>query len=315
MAAAVLALVSCQKEASVADGNTGDGISASFTVDIPVGDSTKAAADGDGAAASVNRCLMQVWWKSTAGDKLILEKSAAVTDLKAEFKNITLIKDQDYDFLFWADSAAVDAGGFSDLYYTTTDLHEVSIKGSYKANDDRRDAFFAAKAMTDVTTTFSETVKLYRPFAQLNIITTDAKAIYDQLPATDRDARFAEMMPDSTLVKFSAPSKFNVLTGKTVGGNVDFGVKVAVYKTPDATKDANSLTMDYIFAPEAESSVNTISFKATNVSGMKDVSRTFTNIPIQRNWRTNIKGKILSTTGEFNVEVVPAWDGEKNPEI
>lgn len=314
LAASLLALAGCQKEqaGNQERQNGSNEVTASFTVSLPEAAATKAAADGDGAAASVNRCKMQIWWKTSAGDEMVVERSAAVADLKAEFKDITLIKGQDYDFLFWADDATLAGGVYSDLYYTTTDLHDVTLKTAYVGNNDARDAFFAARTMTDLAATFKETVDLHRPFAQLNIITTDVKTVYDQLPATDRDAKFAKMMPEATKVTFSAPAEFNVLTGKTIGSDVAFTSDCSVYKTQDPTKAANSLTMDYIFASESESKLATITFTASNTKGLKDVERTYTNIPIQRNWRTNIKGPILTCTGEFYVEVVPAWTGEKD---
>ena len=325
LAAAAFLLAGCTKE-QPATTVAGDEVLADFTVAIPA-ETTKATADNDGFGAGVARVKLQVWWTDRGTGKedvLVYDQANAcssATDLKTTFSGISLIKGQNYGFLFWADNGQVYTTGTAtadsrdkDGYYTTQDLHGVTIKVAAskdaKAGTDARDAFFACVEKTNVTAAFSENVELYRPFAQLNVITTDLKAIYDQLP--DKSAN-STVTPDKVSVTYTAPTKFNVLSGEATDADT-YTYTLPVYNK-DNTKDANTLSMDYIFS-STEGSVETISFVAKNdETGLTNIDYTFTNIPLKRNWRTNIKGDLLSNPAAFNVEVKPAWTGEYDETI
>ena len=274
---------------------------------------TKAPADNDGAGACVNRCKLQVWSKNpkTSNNELVYEKVAAVSgngrQPSSEFKDIELEKGVYYIFLFWADCGN---GNLADSCYGTADLHEVTIAGTYSANDDRRDAFFTSRAFT-VKDGFSETVNLVRPFAQLNIITTDIKSIYEKLPAGSRDASIFNSTPSDIRVAFSAPSVFNVETGQPAGPAGSFTSDTPVYRKVDGEiAGSYTLYMDYIFAATSENKIASVEFMASNERGGMDVvKRTFTDVPLARNRRTYIIGPVL-TNGECKVSVSGSWNEE-----
>jgi hypothetical protein len=49
--------------------------------------------------------------------------------------------------------------------------------------------------------------------------------------------------------------------------------------------------------------------------GTTTFERKYYQVPVQRNYRTNILGQIISSPYDFNVEIVPGFDGEENPDI
>jgi len=274
-------------------------VTVSFVADMNQ-DGTKAAIDEDGKGAYADQCRLQIYLNKGEVATLVYDKTKTVTDLKAKFDDITLIKNQTYDFLFWADNAEA-------AYYNTDNLKAVTLNGDYVGNLDKRDAFFAALVGQTVDASFAKTIKLYRPFAQLNVITNDVQKIKAQVPA----ASVANVLPNKVAVKFTAPNTFNVLTGEA-SGSQEFNYEAAVYTNLVATTaELNTLSMDYIFASTTKS-LNDIDFKAYNStpeSAITDIVAEFTNIPLQRNWRTNITGSILTNAAVFQVELVPDFLG------
>lgn len=298
-----LLLAGCTKEQTVAPAEQ-ETVAVSFTAALFNGATTKASFDNDGAGIYADQCKLQIWW----GDKLFLEKTVTVSELKAEFKDIILVKDQTYDFLFWADNAA-------GAYYTTTDLHNVSLAGTYVGCSDKRDAFSAALTGKKPGDVLSQTVNLYRPFAQLNVITTDIPALRAQMAD---DELFAASVPEKVSLKVTVPTAFNVKTGEASTPK-ELTYTAPVYTNPykTAEDDKNTLSMDYFLAPASEGNVVEVKFSAKNeTSGLADIDYTFSNIPLRRNWRTNVSGALITVVGDVNVEIKPDWsepDYDKNP--
>jgi len=297
LAAAVLSLISCSVTDNPSEVNEDNQVSVSFTADLSNG-VTKALDDGDGAGIHADRCKLQVWW----GNTLFFEKTVDVSSMTAKFENIILLKDQTYDFLFWADNKA-------GTYYVTDTLTKVSLKGSYVGGKDERDAFYAAVNGKTVSEGFSQTVELHRPFAQMNVITTDIPTLYKQFKDP---LQFAALLPEKIGIKVTVPTVFNVKTG-VASSPSELAYEAPIYTSPLRTDDGkkNTLSMDYLFAPSTEGNVVDVEFKAKNeTSGLSDIRNKFTNIPLRRNYRTNIIGAHLTVVGEVKVEIVPTWDGE-----
>lgn len=298
LASLSLLLAGCAKEQLKDSPANEETVSVNLTAALSDVAATRASFDGDGAGVYADQCLLQVWWNG----KLFLEKTAPVSDLKAKFENVILIKDQTYDFLFWADNAA-------GAYYDTDTLMKVKITDTYVGCTDKRDAFYAAIPGKTVTETFSQDVKLYRPFAQLNVITTDIPALRAQI--TD-NALFAASVPEKVKVSVTAPTVFNVKTG-TSSEPRELTYTAPVYTKPYKTTTGakNTLSMDYFLAPSTEGNLVEVKFSAKNeTSGLADINYTFSNIPLRRNYRTNITGALITVIGTVNVEIKPLWTGE-----
>ena len=280
-----MTLTACQKdEGLVSDGAT----SQTITVTIPQGMQTRATAADFGNGAKIDRCLLQIYHSGTTPAKYGEQQSATVqkgTDgkLTATF-NLRLVASQTYDFVFWADCSTGD-------HYNTDDLTNITVKGNYAGNNDEFDAFTGALLDYQVKGAFSENITLRRPFGQLNVKTLDLAAIPD--PA---------LKPTKVKVAFTAvPTSFNAKKGE-IGA-----ATAAVEYTADVLSADGDLTVDYIWAPVEEATL--ADFSMTFLNGTTEISTNgdFKNIPIRRNYRTNVSGNLLTKQGTFNVTIDPEF--------
>ncbi|WP_302803039.1 DUF6562 domain-containing protein [Alistipes ihumii] len=285
LAGMLAAFTACQKdEGLVSDGAT----SQTITVTIPQGMQTRATAADFGNGAKVDRCLLQIYRSGTTPAKYGEQQSATVqkgTDgkLTATF-NLRLVASQTYDFVFWADCSTGD-------HYNTDDLTNITVKGDYAGNNDEFDAFTGALLDYQVTGAFSENITLRRPFGQLNVKTLDLAAIPD--PA---------LKPTKVKVAFTAvPTSFDARKSE-VGTTT-----AAAEYTADVLSADGDLTVDYIWAPVEEATL--ADFSMTFLNGTTEISTNgdFKNIPIRRNYRTNVSGNLLTKQGTFNVTINPEF--------
>lgn len=213
-----------------------------------------------------------------------------------------LIKDQTYNFVFWAQTA--EAG-----YYTidaTEGLKKITADYSTHkgANDENRDAFFAVEKSLKITGPVSKNIELKRPFAQVNIATVGSYKVGEKEKAID----FSEAKSSVKVVYI--PTLFTPLETKQVSKTKT--TTFAAAEIPEgnitvADKSYKYMAMNYIFASE-EGDVYDIT--ATLTVGGKSYNVSVPNAPLKRNWRTNIVGDFLTTSAEFNVVVVPGFETE-----
>lgn len=273
-----LTLTACQKD----EGLVSDGADyQTITVALPQSMQTRATADDFGDGSLVDRCLLQVYRNNQPyGEQM----TATVTGKTATF-NLRLVTSQTYDFVFWADCSTGD-------HYATEDLTNITVKGDYTGNNDEFDAFTGNLLGYNVTGSFQEKITLRRPFGQLNVKTLDLAAIPD--PA---------LKPTQVKVAFSAvPTSFNAQTG-LVGEQT-----AAVEYTADVLSENGDLTVDYIWAPVEEAAL--ADFAITFYNGATEISTNgdFKNIPVRRNYRTNVSGNLLTKQGTFNVTIDPVFN-------
>ena len=286
---AALLLAGCAKEKFSPDAGSGEMVTANFTAKMQGVCQTKSVTDGEGSNA--NRCVMEIYYKG----ELYTRDVQSVSGMKATFTP-RLVSNRTYDVLFWADCG----DGLADKYYNT-DAEGLGLRAvemiatSYAANDDARDAFFANEEVPVGQQVSSETFTLTRPFSQVNIITTDAAII-----------RNANLYPDGAKMVYTAPTKFNLLTGE-LGEAKELTAIGVPYEAFDETSPALTLEMDYLFATEEKSALDIV-FEASKTGETTVTSHSFTNIPVQRNYRTNIKGALLTTTGDWTATIVPGWN-------
>ena len=288
LASAALLLVGCAKEKLGPDAGSGEMVTANFTAQMQGMPQTKSVTDGEGTKAT--RCVMEIYYQGV----LYTRDVKLISEMKATFTP-KLVSNRTYDVLFWADCGGEN---LADKYYKTNaeglGLQAVEMKTTaYAANDDARDAFYTTKSVPVGQQVSSETFTLTRPFSQVNIITTDAAVIKN-----------ANLYPDGVKMVYKAPTKFNLLT-KTLSEEKELTVTGAPYEAFDATSPALTLEMDYLFTGEDKSALD-IAFEASK-TGEATTTHSFTNIPVQRNYRTNIKGALLTTTGDWTATIAPAW--------
>ena len=301
-----LALTACQKEEF--GGNEAEGI---YTFEVSADNiATKAAIDRDGNGTAVNRFIMEVYLAKTTGELVLLDrqvKAPTAASPKSTSFNLTLIKDQEYKVLFWADKGT-DAMG--DLYYKTTDnLQNVSfLNAARTGNNDALDAFSKMEVITreESKAGFTKSVQLTRPFGQVNFITTD-------IPAINALTGGSAFLPTDVKVSYTTCTGFNVLT-QTGTGSEAIEYTAPVYSAMDpATNPAKyTLSMDYMLTATSDRETRNLVKLTALANGYELTTVEVANYPVQRNYRTNIIGKILTGDVTFNITIDPIYDGEYN---
>ena len=234
--------------------------------------------------------------KTHLGD---LDKTAKFTDLKTQV-TFSLVKGKTYNFVFWAQAEGATCYDIDDLK---------NIKISYEgavANDEKRDAFYATRKELKVNGALTETIKLYRPFAQVNFGTADLL-----------EAAAAGFVPKQSV--FTATDVANVFDtfnaeGKVEGLATD-KVTFAAAKIPaeplvikDGTKYA-WMTMNYIIpvGKQGEKHISNVTAEFVPATG-DAITASSPQTPVQNNYRTNILGNLLTSQVIFNVEIVPIFN-------
>ena len=204
---------------------------------------------------------------------------------------LTLITGKKYKIVFWAANA--------NAPYTLNETGKVTVNyEGMKANDESLDAFCRCYEFT-AGTEVENPVKLYRPFAQLNVGTADmAKA---------EQNGFAKAAAQTKVQVSGIANELNVLTG-AVSGTVDVTCDLAAIPSGESFPKAgyDYLSMDYLLVGKEAKSV--VDVKWTVTDGTFNSERTFTNVPLQGNYRTNIFGNLLTSPTDFNVEIDPAFN-------
>lgn len=288
IAAAALLVTSCNDEMD--NGlKTGDEGTVTFTAQLPSEMGTRAFADG--LTAKHLQYAVYEAGQSTPlkvfGDETTVVGEAEMVNLK---KSVTLklTSGKSYDVIFWADAT-------TDSPYTFNPAsQEVSVDYSkVNNNSDNCDAFFKKETII-VSGNQSVDVKLTRPFAQVNIGTDDFDA-----------AKASGLEVTQTEVVAKAFATLNLATGE-VADEADrtFTMKAIPTASDGEFPVAGGykyLSMDYLLVGADKATVDV----AFNYGGPQN--RTFTNVPVQRNYRTNIYGSLLTNTTDFNVVIEPAF--------
>lgn len=296
LAAASLTLlaVSCNKE-QVTEVPDGQLVDVTFTTALPGEMATKALGDGQTA----KKLYVSVYENDDAKTKLDLDKTATFTDLKTQV-TFSLVKGKTYNFVFWAQAA-------EGAPYDVTDLKNIKI--SYEgaeANDEKRDAFYATRKELKVNGALAETIKLYRPFAQVNFGTADYDAavaagvepVKSVFTATDVATIFDTFEAEGKEAKDVVTFTESALPGETLVTKAgDYKWMTMNYILPMGKQDAKHISnVTAEFIPETG-----ITVKASSPQ-----------TPVQNNYRTNILGNLLTSQVIFNIEIVPIFNEPDN---
>lgn len=286
-AATLIALTTaaCQKE-KLFDSQTAGEETVTFTVKTDAA-ATKASADGDGSGAGLNRCLVAVYMKTADPAlpyKLYDTPAATGSGLNYTF-TVNLIRKQTYQIVVWADKGET-------VYDVNEGLTLVTRKtGDVACNSDAYDAFYASTEFVQGTTT-STAITAKRPFAQLNLITKDLNK---------------DFQPGAVTVTYSSPQSFNPFDG-SVSDMTEVTYKAdSPYYNPTTVTTAtqHTLVMNYLFAAADDQTILP-SVKMTAKLTV-DAEIEVANVPVKRNYRTNIIGNLLTEQTDFTITVDPAW--------
>ena len=311
-----------------------------FSLGLEGGIATRAISDGTGA-----KKLVYAVYKLDADGTPVLQNvvgsdnNGQFVDTEAfdggltEKVSVTLAKDQTYQVAFWAQNPKCSA-------YTTTDLTNVGVNYNKASNNqDVRDAFFKTVEFT-VKGNQTIDVELKRPFAQINV------GVYK----TDWEAAVKsgiEIEKSSVVIKDAATS-INLLTGEVGDETTDVEVSYLSNTIPDedlkvdlngdgSYDNGNSdideddekykwLSMSYILVADRNADTDNSGVLGDERATLESLQYTFSpksgnnitfgdglnSVPVQRNWRTNILGKLLTGDITFNITIDPIYDGDIN---
>ena len=326
-AAGMLLATSCSNDEldAVQSGNEAQ---VTFSIGTEGGIATRAISDGKSADVlyyaiyDADQKLITTIANSENG--LLKKTNAFPNGSKHDNVTVTLAKGQEYTAVFWAQDASCGA------YTVTAEVDGLKVAVDYNGanNDETRDAFFKAETFT-VTGNANIDIELKRPFAQINVGVTEA----------DWNAAVASGIEiDKSKVTISkVATSLNLLTGEVDGEEtVEYGLAtiphinsetLEVDVDRDGTIEDNEkfkyLSMSYILANDettgyAKTTLEDLDFTFVPKSGnnitINDIKfdEGLTAVPVQRNWRTNIIGQILTGNITFNIEIDPIYDGEYN---
>lgn len=299
---AVLAVAACQKENLGEVAPDGREAEVELTLTSPqIG--TKSYADGQ----TVNKVFVHVYQQDAAGNLKYIAPAAAgesatpsqvvdMTDGAAKYST-RLVTGQKYTFVFWAQADNAP-------YTYDTDAKTVTVNYTSAAgNDERRDAFCNVLKDVEITGAYSSDVKLYRPFAQLNFGVTSED--YDAAKAAGLE------VTDAQVKLTNAATSLNLLDGTVLGAE---DVTFAAAALPTELLSAAGATykyvaMDYVLVGKAAKTLSDVTLTLTATGTQSTTPEySWSNVPLQGNYRTNIVGNLFTSPAEVNITVDPAFD-------
>ena len=281
MMLATLFAASCAKEL-VEEPVLNDEAKVTFSVNTP---EIATRAYSDGMTATV---LQYAVYDENGKELTALTKTDATINGSTTVE-LQLTTGNTYSVIFWA--AAPNAP-------YTVDFAKKTLTVNYDnaaCNDEKRDAFYAYKEIT-VTGAQTETIELRRPFAQLNIGTADYTASTN-----------AGYTPTQSAVTVKNIYKTLDLVEGEVSESVEVAFAVADIKKDETFPVAGNeyLGMNYLLV---DSDKEVVDVEFTYTDGANAKTRTVGSVPVQRNYRTNIYGNLLTSQGDINVEIVPEYE-------
>jgi hypothetical protein len=299
-AAALLLAVSCSPIDELFSGENGEAQMVSFTIQAGQ-EQSRAAGDGN----TVDQVHYEVWDKSTG--KLVISSVTGKSDGqpvdivdKTATVNIRLVKGLEYEIVFWAHNEQGTG------YLIEDGLENIRLKDGVKANKETYDAFY--QVLTDYkVSNVVKTVVLKRPFGQLNVGTSSE----DWQKAINLDVEIDR----STISVTQVANVFNARTGKIARQD---GLTQLTFDLEDVLKEIfkvegtpyHYLGMNYFLA-DTEKTLHDLTITLNDGDKVINTLRII-NTPIQRNWRTNIIGDLLTSKENFRVVVEPGFEDDYN---
>lgn len=320
--AGMLMATSCSQDNAIDDVTSDNYVNAKFTIGTADGMGTRADI-GDGTSANIVACAV---YDENGVELDDLRQYVAISNRTATY-SIRLVKGQAYRVAFFAYTGNTNG---SSLYYDVADMTNILVKTPQNSNIEQRDAFtnYIDVKSSETLKPYEANVTLYRPFAQLNI-----GSLYKDIDAAKAAGIEVEK---SKVVVTDVYSAFNAFSNETVGGTLDMTFDMAAVPTADLTIDMNGdgtiaselrpnvdadaelydyLALNYLLVGNAgdDKQLTTVKFYWEDKDGQtNDPVTVFENVPVQRNYRTNIIGWILTNPAKFNISIDQKFDGIKN---
>lgn len=296
----------------------------SFKVHIPTA-TTRAEGDASttsptyGEGKNIGRVECYVY---KPNKKLLQTIPVDVNTMSVE---LPLAAGETYQLLFWADAgegkspyqltSSLEWDGDVGDMVNRCDLTIDQAKLAAMTNPDYADAFYYVMEYTAGKSS-EEDITLYRPFAQINLGTCDAQYLDE---ANYSSTVFGKAYPDGaqTTVSYTAPGSMNLFDGEASKEEVAFTMPIQPIEPHKDVKFPGSLNdgrtyrytnMAYVIIPQ-EGKLLPLTFNTYNGADHTKAiwSNTYKDLPLKRNWRTNVMGSLFTDATDFTVTINPAF--------
>ena len=305
---AALTTAACQKE------NFGDATPAGQEVDVTLdllAPQIGTKSYGDGTTAKT--VYVYVYQKNATGGLTYIQPAAEGASLKTPSQSLTLnglkatystrlVTGQTYTFVFWAQ--ADNAPYTYDTEAKTITVDYASAAG----NDESRDAFYNVLPNVKIEGAYTASVQLARPFAQLNFGAADYE-----------EAKAAGLTVTKAMVKLThAATSLNLLDGTTEGDKTVTFASAALPADPNdilkaGGKDYKYVAMDYVLVGKSAKTLSDVTLTLTATGTQSATPKfTYSNVPLQANYRTNIVGNLFTSPAEVQIEITPGFETPDN---
>ena len=277
-----LGLLSCNQE-DMSDVETVTGTPVTVSVEVPGALSGSESRTLPAAPEGHQlRCIMVVDYNTT--EDVRMEQVAGETMVNDKFRFTFTPAEDDYTCLFWADyvdeGTAASDGKYTDKYYNTTDLTNVTYKVSDNTvfNNPACDAFFG-KSLAG-----SPNAVLKRPFVKLSFKDKNRETV---------------QAASSLSVTYTVPSGFSV-KDNTVSASSNQEIKLTAAAPAD--KDNGIWFYNYVFAPANVNMLPGGNIQMT-VDEKKEVTINTESLVLTQNYDITASIDFASDDGNVDVDV------------
>lgn len=271
-------LVSCSQD-ELGGARTDGALTITATVDNGIG---TRASTYDSDDVDIDECLLEVYDAEGSLVGSQLTGTPGGTEGTFTFTVSGLDPDAQYDFVFWADSKAAATYGGSLKERKLTDAADLTKALAFQGRiDDCKPADATAVTLTHAV-------------AKVTLKTTGAMTTGDNV----------------TLAMTGIADTWDVLTGTATGTAAKTYTYALTTDIAQPQTDAEVTTF-YVPAP-ALGSTSDITLSYANASGSKQGSTSVTNVPLQANYRTVLKGDVSALFGGTTATITASLDGDWN---
>ena len=292
-ATAMLGLSACSSEEPVLQGANGEG-NVTFTLQLPEVIGSRAYSDG----LSATKLSYYVYDEDNSSANIEALNGTATFTNRETTVTLNLVSGKSYSIVFLA-----TVNGQTHYTYTAS-TKDLAVTYGSAAQDETRDAFYVYEPTFKVTGAISKTVTLKRPFAQVNVGTTDwAKATAGNISLTE-----------TSMTVTGVANKINLGTGEVEGNEEVTFTSAAMPATAETFPYAAAnvdryLAMNYILVGADKSTVD-VKLNTNATPAINEM--VFSQVPVQRNYRTNIYGALLTNPAVYNVVIDNTYENYSN---
>ncbi len=266
-----------------------------FSVQLPEVIATKAYADGT-TATELSYAVYNT------GETTPVHEGETTLSGKTASVHLELVSGKTYDFIFWAE--AEDNNTYS------VDFSSQTLNVDYElmlASDETNDAFYAFVEGLKIDGAKTQKVDLYRPFAQVNLGTNDLDKVNDN-----------SFKVKKASMKATVAGTLNLATGEVDNfAEIEYAANnLPTEGFPVHSSEYDYLLMSYVLVGNDQTTVD-CSFGIYNEGASTPTNEiVVSNVPVKRNYRTNIYGSLITDPTDFEVEIKPGLgEGDINVDV